>query len=519
MHTFFKAVLFSLTFVAVDWLSFIYPMGHLNITPWNPPAALEVLFLYWAGRRWWIWVYLTLCLSDLLVREATLLSSSVLVGNAVLVTCYAAMASAFRHLLSTRSIMGDRNELLKLGLTIVLGSALTAVGYVGLQSLMGAVPRESTWEGMHRFFIGDLLGFFIVLPLVFVMTDKRRHRQYAHMFKRVQFWGLTGALVVCLWAVFSMPLTDQMRYFFSLFIVLGLLSATYSLPGATFASALIQLPLVFSSSKTGMTPEVLMDMQIVMLSLSLTGLIIGMVVEERVMAEQRLRDSLQLIAAGELAGSLAHELHQPLSAISAYSESAMIMLDQAEHDKSLLPTVKSTLAKVVSETLRASDIVGGLRSYFIGGSSNPKLTGIASIVDDCVVRAQTIFRHTGVQIERSIPAPDLHVFVDGVQIKTALGNLIKNAVEASSPGMTVKVLVFASGPQHLTIRVIDQGDGLKDEVAEQVFKPFYSLKRDGLGLGLSVSRSLIEVNAGVLRYLHQPVKCFEIVLPIERGEA
>lgn len=519
MQKIFKAFLFSLSFIAVDWLSFIHPMGHLNITPWNPPAALEVIFLYWAGRRWWIWVYLTLCLSDLVVREATLMSNSVLVGNAVLVTCYTAIASTFRQLLKSRSNMGDRHELIKLGMTILLGSALTAVAYVGFQSLMGAIPQGNTWEGMHRFFIGDLLGFFIVLPLIFVVTDKRRHRQYDQMFKSILFWGLIGLLMVCLWTVFSMSIEDQMKYFFSLFIVLGLLSATYSLPGATFASALIQLPLVFSSSQSGMTPEMLMDMQIIMLSLSLTGLIIGMVVEERVMAEQQLRDSLQLIAAGELAGSLAHELNQPMSALSAYSESAMIMLDQAESDKRLLPMVKQTLAKVVNETHRASDIVGGLRSYFIGGTFNPKLTLISEIVDDCVARAQSIFSHTGVQIERSSFVPEKWVHVDGVQIKTALGNLIKNAVEASQSGMTVKVLVTESGRSHVSIQVVDQGDGLKDEVAEQVFKPFYSLKKDGLGLGLSVSKSLVEVNAGVLRYLHQPTQCFEIVLPIEKEES
>jgi nitrogen-specific signal transduction histidine kinase len=92
-------------------------------------------------------------------------------------------------------------------------------------------------------------------------------------------------------------------------------------------------------------------------------------------------------------------------------------------------------------------------------------------------------------------------------------------VEASQSGMTVKVLVTESGRSHVSIQVVDQGDGLKDEVAEQVFKPFYSLKKDGLGLGLSVSKSLVEVNAGVLRYLHQPTQCFEIVLPIEKEES
>ncbi|NBS20213.1 MAG: hypothetical protein EBS75_00275 [Betaproteobacteria bacterium] len=63
-------LLFSLTYVMVDWMSYIYPIGDLNITPWNPPAALQVLFLTVMGRRWFLWIYLSLCFSDVLVRQA-----------------------------------------------------------------------------------------------------------------------------------------------------------------------------------------------------------------------------------------------------------------------------------------------------------------------------------------------------------------------------------------------------------------------------------------------------------------
>jgi signal transduction histidine kinase len=236
------------------------------------------------------------------------------------------------------------------------------------------------WNAMHRFFIGDLLGFFVVLPLVFVATDVRRRAQYRAMFGSRMFWFLLALLAACLWLIFSLPMEQQMKYFFSLFFILALLAATYSLPGATFAAALIQLPLVFSTSQVGVDSSVLMDMQIVMLTLSLTGLIIGMVVDERMRAEQKLRDSLQLIAAGELAGALAHELHQPMSALSAYSESAMMLLHEADRDPSRLDKAKEVLTKVVSETLRASDIVRGLRSYFIGGASNLQKVSARKIV-------------------------------------------------------------------------------------------------------------------------------------------
>lgn len=519
MSKLLRAGLFSLVFIAVDWLSYIHPIEHLNITPWNPPAALEILFLYAAGFRWSLWVYATICLSDLLVRDAVLISASVLLGNAVLVFCYAGMALAFRHLLTPSTLMTDRNQLIKLGLTMVAGSALTAVAYVGFQTWIGGLHHYNTWEGLHRFFIGDLLGLFIVLPLVFILTDLRRRVQYQQMFRSLQFWGLILVLLACLGFVFAVPVDDQMKYFFSLFIVLSLLAATYSLPGATLASALIQLPLVFASTQAGVTSEMLMDMQIVMLSLSLTGLIIGIVVDERIMAEQQLRDGLQLIAAGELAGSLAHELNQPMSALSAYAESAMLLLDRAETDASQLPKVKQTLGKVVSETFRASEIVGGLRSYFIGGTSRPQLVALQAVVDDCIERVSTIYRDSGVVVTKEFDRPDRRVLIDVVQVKTAIGNLLKNAVEASSAGMQVIVRVTEPNEHQVSIQVCDQGHQLKDEVVHEIFRPFYTQKKDGLGLGLSVSKSLVEANAGELRFHNHPIKCFEILLPMERGDA
>ena len=257
-----------------------------------------------------------------------------------------------------------------------------------------------------------------------------------------------------------------------------------------------------------------MDLQIVMLTLSLTGLIIGMVVDERMQAEQQLRDSIQLIAAGELAGSLAHELHQPMSALSAYSESAMMLLSNEDNDSETRQRARDVLKKVVSETLRASEIVRGLRGYFIGGASNLQSTSVIKMIDDCVVR---LIVKSDVSVEKIYAHKNDTVMVDLVQMRTAIGNLLKNAIEASQPGMLVSIKVVDIDAHTVSIQVIDQGEPLSEELVEQVFRPFYTQKKDGLGLGLSISKLLVENNGSVLRYVDQPVKCFEIVLPSEKA--
>jgi signal transduction histidine kinase len=512
------ALVFSCLFFAVDQLSYIHPIGGLNITPWNPPAALEVLFLFLAGNTWMTWVYLTLGLSDSLVRGTLLLSPAVLLGNAVLVMCYAGIAHSLRWKLGRHAALRSRHEVLQLGVVIVSGALLTAVAYVSIQTWVGVLTKNDFWGAVHRFFIGDLLGLMVLLPLFFVARDKRRHAQYRHMFQSFLFWMLMLGLLVCMWLIFSLPIADQMKYFFSLFFVLGLIAATYSLPGATLVAALIQLPLVFSATRAGVLPADLMDMQIVMLTLSLTGLIIGMVVDERLRTEERLRDSLQLVAAGELAGSLAHELHQPMSALSAYAESALMLTElQGQHVESgQAAQLVKLLRNVVNEALRATDIVRGLRSYFISGVSTLQKVEVTDLVDECMARYAQKAAQTQVTLTTVYAQKEKYVLIDRVQISTAIGNLLKNAIDASAIGMCVTVKI-SDEKQMLSVRVIDQGPLLDPGALDQVFRPFYSNKKDGLGLGLSVSKSLVENNGGVLRYQSQPEKCFQILLPL--GEA
>ncbi len=508
------ALLFSGVFMAVDRLSYIHPIAGLNITPWNPPAAIEVLFLFLVGNSWMSWVYLTLGVSDWWVRGTALLSPTVLLGNAVLVVCYAGIALCMRWVLGAYGALRYRQEIIGLGAVILCGALLTAFAYVGIQTWLGALAMHDFWDAVHRFFIGDLLGLMVWLPLFLVARDKRRQDQYLDMLRSPLFWSLMVGLVVCMGLIFSMPLADQMKYFFSLFFVLGLVAATYSLPGGTLVVALIQVPLVFFTTHAGVQTDELMDMQIVMLSLSLTGLIIGSVVDERLRTEERLRDSLQLVAAGELAGSLAHELHQPMSALSAYAESAL-MLTEREQDATHTQDVQlaHVLRNIVHETMRATDIVRGLRSYFISGVSTLQQVVIQAWVEECVTRFAKRAAQAQVSLHTVYEPHVSCVMMDRIQMSTALGNLLKNAIDASEPGMAVTVRVLELN-NTLIIRIMDQAHLLEADVIDQVFRPFYSDKKEGLGLGLSVSQSLVENNGGQLRYQAQPEKCFEIVLPL-----
>ena len=135
------------------------------------------------------------------------------------------------------------------------------------------------------------------------------------------------------------------------------------------------------------------------------------------------------------------------------------------------------------------------------------------MIDDCIER---LVITNDVKVEKVYTHENDTVIVDFVQMRTAIGNLLKNAMQASPLGMLVTIKVFDVDAQSICIQVIDQGEPLSEELVEQVFRPFYTQKKDGLGLGLSISKLLVENNGGLLLYVDNPVKCFEIVLPSEK---
>ena len=293
-----------------------------------------------------------------------------------------------------------------------------------------------------------------------------------------------------------------------------LLAVTHSLPGASLACLLVQLLLVYSASHDRLGLDFLLDMQWVILTLNLTGLLIGTVVEERREAEERLRESLQLVAAGQLAGALAHELHQPLSALNAYAASALLLGRGGAPGSAAGSTARldQVLHHIADETARASEVVRSLRRYFTAGESRLQRVSVESLVNDCLQRWHTQAQQAGVVLHCELSAlPPLHV--DPVQMGTALGNLLKNAIEASQRGQTVSVLGRWRESGWVELRVCDEGTPLSAAEARQVFRPFYSDKLHGLGLGLSISRSLVENNGGRLIYDNQPQKSFVMLLP------
>lgn len=224
---------------------------------------------------------------------------------------------------------------------------------------------------------------------------------------------------------------------------------------------------------------------------------------ERQMTEARLQELQselmhisRLTAMGEMASTLAHEINQPLSAISNYLTGSRRMLATVEGDNA--ENVREALGKAVEQTLRAGEIIRHLRDFVARGESERRVENIAKLVEEASALALVGVKDRGIRVQFQFnPMADL-VLADRVQIQQVLLNLIRNAMDAMTEVSVrdLTVSVAPTEPHLIRVSVADSGAGISPDIAGQLFQPFVTTKREGMGVGLSISRTIIEAHGG-----------------------
>jgi two-component system, LuxR family, sensor kinase FixL len=224
--------------------------------------------------------------------------------------------------------------------------------------------------------------------------------------------------------------------------------------------------------------------------------------ERRIVEQQMATLQAELIhvtrvsAMGTMASTLAHELNQPIAAVTNYVEAVRDQMMQP--DESEWPMMREALGEAAGEALRAGQIVRRLREFVSRGEVEKTIEGMADLVNEAAALGLAGAREMGVEVHLNLDPSATPVLVDKVQIQQVLINLIRNACEAMSDS-PVKRLTISSRSQrdgYIQVTVSDTGCGIPAGVAKQLFSAFVSTKRDGMGLGLSICRTIVEVNGG-----------------------
>ncbi|WP_448042164.1 sensor protein FixL [Bradyrhizobium liaoningense] len=204
----------------------------------------------------------------------------------------------------------------------------------------------------------------------------------------------------------------------------------------------------------------------------------------------------RLTAMGEMASALAHELNQPLAAISNYMKGSRRLLAGSSDPNS--PKVESALDRAAEQALRAGQIIRRLRDFVSRGESEKRVESLSKLIEEAGALGLAGAREQNVQLRFSLdPDADL-VLADRVQIQQVLVNLFRNALEAmaQSPRRELVVANTRVADDMIEVEVSDTGSGFREDVIPNLFQTFFTTKDTGMGVGLSISRSIIEAHGG-----------------------
>jgi len=221
--------------------------------------------------------------------------------------------------------------------------------------------------------------------------------------------------------------------------------------------------------------------------------------EERVQAGQEQMDHLsRLSILGELSGTLAHELNQPLAAIGNYARS---LLRRQQADNLSPEALRQAAEEIASESERAAGILGGIRAFARKRSRVREVRDMAGLVEEtsALIRGM-LARAPLIELLTTLPAEARQVVVDPLQIQQVLLNLFKNAWDAQqAAGSDAPIEVrLGAADGRCTVAVRDHGPGLTPALQAHLFEAFFTTKPDGLGLGLSICKTIIEAHGGEL---------------------
>ncbi|MEW5789628.1 MAG: ATP-binding protein [Pseudomonadota bacterium] len=488
--------------LALDAVSNPQTVLPLALAPWTPPLGLSLGFLLLYGLHYAPLFILVTFLVGLPLYGLPPDWLPALWAATLLMLGLVALAAWLLRGLKVNPDLTTQRDLSWFLVVAVLGAWLDAGVHVFSRS-PEAAPDVWAWlADLVNYWVGALIRLLIITPLVLLHA----HRDWGafRVEKEMLLQGL--AIAVALWVIFGLKYTDEFKFFYLLFLPLIWIAMRYGIHGATVALAASHVGINAILEWRGLHAITVVEFQMLMLGLAVTGLFLGMTVTTRRVAEERLHQretelnqAMRLAAAGEMAQAIAHELNQPLVAVANYARAGRAMLaDPEKHG----PLLGDTLDKIDREANRAGQVMRRLREFFRGGGLRPEAFTAQELVAEGLAHVRRRAERQGVGIDTRF-ADDLPpLFADRVQMGTVLHNLLSNAVESlqdsASLWRDMEITVNRHDETHLRICVSDSGPGVKPDMEDRLFDSFATSKPEGMGLGLAISRTLVEAHGGEL---------------------
>jgi signal transduction histidine kinase len=523
-------------YVLLEWVSFIHEYKGVPITPWNPGLGLVFGFMVLSGTRYAAALFAGVVIAEIAVLNSNLWWPIIFGLGAIIAGGYGLVAQVARGHLRLGAGLNRLRDVVVLLVSGVVGAALVAVFICLLLLADQELDLADVLVAAGPLLIGDIIGIAVITPLTLRLA---LHPQPLrdHVSPRIssEFLLFVAVVIATLWVIVAAG-PNGSKLFYLMFLPVVVAAVRYGLDGACIGLAVTQLALVGLLHLYSFEASAFAEFQLLMLVLSATGLTVGVVVTERRHADETVRQVERQLKAKEAeaaqaarfnlvsgtTAALAHEINQPMAAVRALARSVQELLRLPMPD---LARVDANIANLITQIDHAGGVVRRMRDFLRRGRPHSSTILVGELLSDALGLAGPEAASKGVSIALEPGNDDpLVIHGDAVQLQEVILNLVRNAAEAIADARTPngRITVVArrlDAPARIEISVVDNGPGITAEVAERLFHPLTTSKADGLGLGLSISASIVEAHGG--RIWLQTGKAgateFRFSLPIETG--
>ena len=400
-------------------------------------------------------------------------------------------------------------------LVIIIGSLLNSLIFISALYAFDLLDVTEWGRALLKFWVGDAVGIYVTMPLFWWLIDPLRRHAFINSFAKIETLAYLCLVVITLWVSFDLGAEAGYRYFYVLFLPVVWAASRQGVTGAVISATAIQIGLILAGTLFEVESISLFEVQMRAFLVALVAFLIGVAVDDHRRALSELNQSLRLAAAGEMAAALAHELNQPLAALSAYGAACDLMVKQKTEPEKLYETIR----RMVGEASRAANVVSRLRDFFRNGAIQMEEISLGNLVGSAISQFEDRVRQLDIDLSVS-EIPDGIVLVgDRLQLEVVFRNLLANACDAvSEPGNLARKIHVEISPDignRISIVFEDSGSGIDSSIAGKIFEPFVTNKSSGLGLGLAISRAIVEAHGGVLLCESVDKGVFRLILPTE----